>query len=36
MCQIYQVELMFWESTKRDLRDAMDYWAKDIYSWGIF
>jgi len=27
---------MFWESTKFDLRDAMDYWAKDIYSWGIF
>ena len=27
---------MFSESTKFDLRDAMDYWAKDIYSWGIF
>jgi len=26
---------MFWESTKFDLRDDMDYWAKDIYSWGI-
>jgi len=27
---------MFQESTKFDLRDAMDYWEKDIYSWGIF
>ena len=27
---------MFQESIKFDLRDAMDYWAKDIYSWGIF
>ena len=34
--QIYQVELMFYESTKFDLRDAMDYWAKDIYIWGLF
>jgi len=27
---------MFQEFTKFDLRDTMDYWAKDIYSWGIF
>jgi len=27
---------MFQESIKFDLRDAMDYWAKDIYGWGIF
>ena len=27
---------MFQESTKFDLRDAMDYWAKSIYSWDIF
>ena len=27
---------MLQESTKFDLRDATDYWAKDIYSWGIF
>ena len=36
MFQIYQVELMFYKSTKFDLRDAMDYRAKDICSWGIF
>ena len=36
MFQIYQVESIFQESTKFHLRDAMDYWAKYIYSWGIF
>ena len=27
---------MFYESTRFYLRDGMDYWAKGIYSWGIF
>jgi len=27
---------MFEESAKFYLRYAMDYWTKDIYSWGIF
>jgi len=27
---------MFKESTKFDLWDPMEYWAKDIYSWDIF
>ena len=27
---------MFQESTKYNLRDAMDYWAKDIYSSAYF